>query len=188
MVSNGWENPIIKLRRQGQNPRILPRGTTSSIDQVVKWAEIRSRCMRNDENAGDHCHLNAWTLHSLAHRCYAAFYRHHHRWWITLFRPEICHCIQWSPHQMGEPHRHRTHDYPSGLSGGWEPLCIRLRNRPAERQLYTSRIGSRSLPLSVPNPPHHARNHYRQRLLITFSALAVRSSYLSSLRASQPIV
>src|ERR1041385_3768330 len=105
MVSNGWENPIIKLRRQGQNPRILPRGTTSSIDQVVTWAEVRSRCMRNDENAGDHCHLNAWTLHSLAHCCYAAFYRHHHRWWITLFRPEICHCIQWSPHQMGEPHR-----------------------------------------------------------------------------------
>jgi hypothetical protein len=40
----------------------------------------------------------------------------------------------------------------------------------------------------VPNPPHHARNHYRQRLLTTFSALAVRSIYLSSLRASQPIV
>jgi hypothetical protein len=146
---------------------------------------LQPRCMQDHENTDNHCHLIAWTLHSLANRCYTVIIRHHHRWRITLFRPEICHCLQWSPYQMGKPYRHRTHDYPSGLSGRWEHhLRIRLRDRPAERQLYTSRIGSRSIPLFVPNPPHHARNHYRQRLLSTFSALAARSIYLSFLRES----
>ena len=56
-------------------------------------------------------------------------------------------------------HRHRTHDHPLGLFGRWEHLRIRFRDRPAKWQLYTSRVGSRSLPLSLPNPSHHARNH-----------------------------
>ena len=128
------------------------------------------------ENTDDRSLLVAWTPHSLANRCHATLHRHHHRWRGTLFRPKICHRIQWNPHQRGKPHRHRTYDYSSGLSRSWEHLCIRLRNRPAQRKLYTSRIGSRSLPLSVPYPPDHARNRYRERRLNTFAALAARSN------------
>jgi hypothetical protein len=144
--------------------------------------------LHDDEITDDHCHLLTGALHSLANRRHAALHLHHHRWRVTLFRPEIGHRIQRSPHQMGKPHCYRTHDYPPGLSGRWERLRIRLRDHPAERQLYTSRLGSRSLPLSLSNPPHHARNCYRQRLLCAFAALASGSIYFISLRESLPVV
>jgi hypothetical protein len=144
--------------------------------------------LHDHENTDDHRHLLAWALHSLANRRDATLHLHHHRWRGALFRPEISHRIQRSRHQMGKPHCHRTHDYPPGLSGRWEPLRIRLRDYPAERELYTSRVGSRSLPLSLPNPPHHARNRYRERLLRAFAALASGSIYFSSLREYLPVV
>jgi hypothetical protein len=64
---------------------------------------------------------------------------------------------------MGKSHAHRTHDHSLGLFGGWERLRIRFRGRPAKRELYTSRVGSWSLPLSLPNPSNHARCRNRNR-------------------------
>lgn len=64
---------------------------------------------------------------------------------------------------MGKSHTHRTHDHPLRLFGRWERLCIRFRGRPAKREFYTSRVGSWSLPLPLPNPSNHARCHNRNR-------------------------
>ena len=134
--------------------------TTSPINQHGKM----NATYKNDhENTDDHRPHIAGTLRSLASHCHTAVHRHHHRQRITLFRPQVSHRIQRRPHQMGQSHSHRTHDHPLELFGRWKRLRIRFRDRPAQRQLYTSRVGSRALSLSLPHPSHHARSHYRHR-------------------------
>ena len=160
LISNGWENPTNKPRRQGVRQESFRVDTTFPLSPHSK---IQLPYENNYENMDHHRRLIAGTLHSLANHRHAAVHRHHHRYRVTLFRPEVSHRVQRSPHQMEQPHSHRTHDHPYGLFRRRNGLRIRFRNRPAKRQLYTSRVGSRSLPLPLPHPSHHARNHYRNR-------------------------
>jgi hypothetical protein len=136
------------------------------------------------ENTNDHRPHIAGILRSLASHCHTAVHCHHHRQRITLFRPQVSHRIERHPHQMGQPHSHRTHDHPLELFGKWNRLRIRFRDRPAEPQLYTPRVDSRSLPLSLPHPSHHVRRHYCNRyghiplpaleLVVRISSLVIR--------------
>ena len=149
------------VKGEGQEScRVKPLLPFSPINQHAKMGLVFKN---DDEDTDNHRRHIAGTLHGLAGHCHAAVHRHHHRERVTLFRPEISHCVQRRPHQMGQPHSHRTHDYPLRLFGRWERMRIRFRGRPAQRQLYTSRVGSRSLPLSLPPPSHHARSPYRHR-------------------------
>jgi hypothetical protein len=132
---------------------------------------MTSRHRNGYEDTDDHRRIISRTLHNLASHCHAAIPRHHHRERVTLLHPEVSHRIQRRPHPMGQPHSHRTHNYTLGLLGKWERMRIRFRDRPTERQLYTPRVGTRSLPLSLPHPSHHAWGPYRHRRVRSVPAL-----------------